>query len=198
MDAIWVVAGGSAQPAAVNIKTLTHDSHLCGRRAEPRAISAPPFPSRLCAPPGSPPFGDFPRRWICTGGLRYQAPMNRKQRRVEARLGQQGRATGSPALAQWFGAALAHQRRGSAAEAERVCREILSVDPGHAPTLHLLGLIEHQRGRSEDAIEHLRRAIERNGRDPAFHHNLGNILRARDRAAEAIACYERALTLAPG
>jgi tetratricopeptide (TPR) repeat protein len=98
----------------------------------------------------------------------------------------------------WFNAALAHQRAGRPADAERVCREILSVDPGHAQTLHLLGLIEHQRGRSEDAIEHLRRAIERNGRDPAFHHNLGNILKARDRAAEAIACYERALTLAPG
>jgi tetratricopeptide (TPR) repeat protein len=126
--------------------------------------------------------------------------MNRRQRRAEARLGKPARSVGSSAalIVGWFNAALAHQRAGRPADAERVCREILSVDPGHAQTLHLLGLIEHQRGRSEDAIEHLRRAIERNGRDPAFHHNLGNILRARDRAAEAIACYERALTLAPG
>jgi len=125
--------------------------------------------------------------------------MNRKQRRVEARLGQQGRAAGSRAapIAGWFGAALAHQRAGRAAEAGRVCREILSLDPGHAPTLHLLGLIEHQRGRSDEAIEHIRAAIMRDGRDPAFHHNLGNILRALDRLAEAIRCYERALALAP-
>ena len=70
--------------------------------------------------------------------------MNRKQRRVEARLGQRGRATGGAAapIARWFGAALAHQRGGRAAEAERVCSEILSVAPGHAQTLHLLGLIE--------------------------------------------------------
>jgi tetratricopeptide (TPR) repeat protein len=125
--------------------------------------------------------------------------MNRKQRRVEARLGQQGRAAGGPAapIARWFGAALAHQRSGRAADAERVCREILSVDPAHAQTLHLLGLIEHQRGRSESAVEHIRTAIMRDGRDPAFHHNLGNILRALDRLTEAIRCYERALALAP-
>jgi tetratricopeptide (TPR) repeat protein len=125
--------------------------------------------------------------------------MNRKQRRVEARLGQQGRAAGGAAapITRWFGAALAHQRGGRAAEAERVCSEILSVAPGHAQTLHLLGLVEHQRGRSDEAIEHIRMAIMRDGRDPAFHHNLGNILRALDRLAEAISCYERALTLAP-
>lgn len=125
--------------------------------------------------------------------------MNRKQRRAGARRGQQGGAALSTAarIAQWFGAALAHQRSGRTAEAERVCREILSLEPGHAQALHLLGLIEHQRGRSAEAIEHIRRAIMRDGRDPAFYHNLGNILRALDRLAEAIDCYERALALAP-
>jgi tetratricopeptide (TPR) repeat protein len=125
--------------------------------------------------------------------------MNRKQRRVEARLGQHGRAADNlvPPIARWFGAALAHQRGGRAADAERVCREILSVDPGHAQTLHLLGLIKHQRGRSDEGIEHIRTAIMRDGRDPAFHHNLGNILKALGRPGDSIHCYERALALAP-
>src|ERR1700730_3076020 len=124
--------------------------------------------------------------------------MNRQQRRVEARLGKQGRTAGSPVapISRWFGAALAHQRSGRAADAERVCREILSVDPGHAQTLHLLGLIEHRHGRSDEAIEHIRMAIMRDGQDPAFYHNLGNILRALDRPGEAMACYEGALALA--
>ena len=100
-------------------------------------------------------------------------------------------------IAAWFNAALAHQRGGRAGDAERVCRSILAVDPGHAPTLHLLGLIEHQRGSSDEGIEHIREAIARNGRDAAFHHNLGNILGSQGRAAEAMECYERALTLAP-
>jgi tetratricopeptide (TPR) repeat protein len=126
--------------------------------------------------------------------------MNRKQRRAGARLREQGRAVGSPAAptAGWYNAALAHQRAGRAADAERVCHQILAIDPGHAQTLHLLGLIEHQRGRSDDAIERIRTAIMRDGRDPAFHHNLGNILRARGRPAEAMTCYERAIALAPG
>jgi tetratricopeptide (TPR) repeat protein len=132
--------------------------------------------------------------------LRYQASMNRKQRRAEFRPGKQEREAGSPAapIPGWFSAALGYQRAGRAAEAERVCRQILSVDPGHAQTLHLLGLIEHQSGRSEDAIQHIRMAIARNGKDPAFHHNLGNILRAQDRPAEALTCYEHAIALAPG
>jgi tetratricopeptide (TPR) repeat protein len=124
--------------------------------------------------------------------------MNRKQRRAEARLGTHVRSAGTRApIDGWFNVALAHQRAGRPAEAERICRNILSVDAGHAQTLHLLGLIEHQSGRSDDGIEHIRRAITRNGRDPAFHHNLGNILRARDRLTEAMTCYERALALAP-
>jgi protein O-GlcNAc transferase len=56
-------------------------------------------------------------------------------------------------IAQWFNAALAHHRAGRIAEAERVCRQILVIDPDHAQTLHLLGLTEHVHGRSDDAIE---------------------------------------------
>lgn len=126
--------------------------------------------------------------------------MNRKRRRAEARLGEQGTTAGSRTapIAGWFGAALAHQRAGRVADAERLCRHILSIDPDHAQTLHLLGLIEHQRGRSDEAIERIRMAIARNGREPAFHHNLGNILNERDRPTEAMTSYERALALAPG
>ncbi len=124
--------------------------------------------------------------------------MNRKQRRAETRLGTPSRAVSalSP-IAGWLNAALAHQRAGHVEDAERLCRNILAADPGHAQTLHLLGLIQYQCGRPDEAIESIRRAIARDGRDPAFHHNLGNILRAQDRSAEALKCYERALSLDP-
>jgi tetratricopeptide (TPR) repeat protein len=124
--------------------------------------------------------------------------MNRKQRRAEAQ-GKQGRAAGGAAgpIVRWYNAALADQRAGRLAEAERICRHILVIDPDHAQTLHLLGLIEHQLGRSEVAIEHIRKAIMRSGRDPAFHHNLGNILRGQGQLAAAATSYERALALAP-
>ena len=60
-----------------------------------------------------------------------------------------------------------------------MCRHILVIDPDNAHALHLLGLIEHQLGRSDFAIERIRKAITRNSGDPVFHHNLGNILRER-------------------
>ncbi len=125
--------------------------------------------------------------------------MNRKQRRLQARPGGPNRRGGGqpPTVVGSLGIALAHQRAGRPAEAERFCRQILAVDPGQAQALHLLGLIEHQLGRSGDAIEHIRAAIARDGRDPAFHHNLGNVLNAAGRTADAISAWERALALAP-
>jgi hypothetical protein len=45
-------------------------------------------------------------------------------------------------IAQWFNAALAHHHAGRIAEAERVCRQILVIDPDHAQNLHVLGLTE--------------------------------------------------------
>src|SRR6516225_9764632 len=124
--------------------------------------------------------------------------MNRRQRRAEAQ-GKHGRAEGGPAgpIVRWLNAALADQRAGRLAEAERICRHILVIEPDHAQTLHLLGLIEHQLGHSEVATERIRKAIRRNGRDPAFHHNLGNILSEQGLLADAMGCYEQALALAP-
>ena len=59
--------------------------------------------------------------------------MNRQQRRAGARE-RAGRAAGGPVgpIAQWFNAALAHHHAGRIAEAERVCRQILVIDPDHA------------------------------------------------------------------
>jgi predicted O-linked N-acetylglucosamine transferase (SPINDLY family) len=75
--------------------------------------------------------------------------------------------------------------------------QVLSIDPDHAPSLHLLGLLAHRRGHHDAAIERITRAIAVNNRLPEFHHNLGNILRETGRASEAVTCYQQALTLAP-
>jgi tetratricopeptide (TPR) repeat protein len=93
--------------------------------------------------------------------------MSRKQRRAEA-WGQGRAAAPTGPTAQWLNAALAHQRAGRAAEAERMCRQILVIDPDHVHALHLLGLIEHQLGRSDMAIARIRKAIMRYGGDPPF------------------------------
>jgi protein O-GlcNAc transferase len=96
-----------------------------------------------------------------------------------------------------FAAALRHHQAGRLSEAERLYRQILLADPQHADALHFLGVLAHQAGRNESAVDLIGKAIAQNGRVPAFHNNLGNALKALDRFEEAVACYRRALALKP-
>ena len=70
--------------------------------------------------------------------------MNRKQRRTQAKAASKAVATASPqtiTVLQAFDTALRHHQKGRLAEAEALCRRILSADAGHADSLHLLGVI---------------------------------------------------------
>jgi tetratricopeptide (TPR) repeat protein len=93
--------------------------------------------------------------------------------------------------------ALAHHRAGRLAEAEAIYRHILTIDARHADGLHLLGMLEHQRGYHETAIEMIGQAISVSPNVAAYHSNLGTILQARGQLDEAAACFERALVLNP-
>jgi tetratricopeptide (TPR) repeat protein len=93
--------------------------------------------------------------------------------------------------------ALAHHRAGRLGEAEAIYREILETDARHADSLHLLGMIENQRGHDDAAVELIRQAIAINPNVAAYHSNLGTILQAQDKLEEAAACFERAMALQP-
>ncbi len=93
--------------------------------------------------------------------------------------------------------ALRHHRAGRLAEAEAIYRTVLADDARNADGLHLLGMIEHQFGHHEIAVEMIRQAIAINPNEAAFHTNLGTILQAQGQLDEAVACFERALTLKP-
>jgi tetratricopeptide (TPR) repeat protein len=82
-------------------------------------------------------------------------------------------------------------------EAERLYRQILEIDPNHADGLHLLGVIAHETGHSEAAVDLIRRAITRNGRVADFHCNIGTALQALGRLIEAKVHYRRAIRLNP-
>ena len=72
-------------------------------------------------------------------------------------------------------AALARHHAGQFAEAEQIYRQILEVAPNHADARHLLGLIAHQTGRSELAVECIRQAIALNPNCEGYYLNLGGI-----------------------
>jgi Tfp pilus assembly protein PilF len=88
--------------------------------------------------------------------------------------------------------ALRHHQAGRLQEADPIYRQILKSDPDHVDALHLLGVLAHQRGDNEHAIEFITRAIHLDGSQAAFHNNLGNALRSHEEFAGAIASYQRA------
>jgi len=93
--------------------------------------------------------------------------------------------------------ALKHHRQGALPEAERLYRRILTIDPRHAASLHLLGTLAHQVGRRDVAAQLIRAAINIDPRHAAFHCNLGAVLQAQGALDEAAGAYREALDRDP-
>lgn len=121
--------------------------------------------------------------------------MNRKDRRAAEKQGRSApQATpGGEVLAQ----ALGLHQTGRLSEAESLYRQILAREPNHADATHLLGVLAHQKGQHEAALELIGRAIALNNKAPQFHANRGQVLRTLGRFAEAEASYRQALALKP-
>ncbi len=100
-------------------------------------------------------------------------------------------------VSQMFDQALQHHRAGNLHQAELLYRQILEQDPRHFDALHLLGVIAHQVGRNESAVECIREALRLAPGAAEAHSNLGSALMALGRWAEAAASYRRALGLKP-
>jgi predicted O-linked N-acetylglucosamine transferase (SPINDLY family) len=100
-------------------------------------------------------------------------------------------------ISEAFELALQRHRAGRLEEAGTLYRQILAAQPNHADALHLLGVIAHQGGRHELAVEWIRKAIEANSGRLHYYLNLGNALAACADPAGAIAAYRRALALNP-
>jgi tetratricopeptide (TPR) repeat protein len=96
-----------------------------------------------------------------------------------------------------IGIGLEHHQSGRLADAERIYRRVLEVDPDNREALHLLGLIAHQVGNSALAVQLIGRAILR-GPDPYFLNNRGAALQKLGRYSDALADYDAALALKPG
>ncbi|MEO5375248.1 MAG: tetratricopeptide repeat protein [Alphaproteobacteria bacterium] len=98
-----------------------------------------------------------------------------------------------------YATASAHHREGRLAEAEPLYRAILERTPGHADSLHMLGVLACQTGHHADAADLIAAAVAAAAPPgvAAYHSNLGEALRELGRIGEAEACYRQALALAP-
>lgn len=103
----------------------------------------------------------------------------------------------APSVQAVFAAALRHHRAGQLNEAEQLYRQVLRVAPRHADALHFRGLLAHQTGRHDLAVELIDKAIAQNGRVPAFHHNRGVVLSELGKHQDAVASFRRAVAHDP-
>jgi len=93
--------------------------------------------------------------------------------------------------------AIALHRQGRLNEAEDMYRELLAADSNSADALHFPGVLKHQLGQSDLAIEYIGRAVELEPAHAGMRSNLGNVFMESGRLAAAEACYLAAIELAP-
>ena len=92
--------------------------------------------------------------------------------------------------------AVALHNTGRLAEAEKIYRDVLAKDSRNPDALQLLGLIEHQRGNNDRAVELIRKAITIRPR-AEFYVNLSQAQRALGRMADSLESTQRAVQMAP-
>ena len=90
----------------------------------------------------------------------------------------------------------AHLSAGRSLEAQLCCQQALAIDPAHADTLHLMGLISIQARQGDHAVEWLSRAIRQDPK-PLYLTTLGTALLLQGRGTDALKTFEKAVELKP-
>jgi tetratricopeptide (TPR) repeat protein len=123
--------------------------------------------------------------------------MSRRERRT---AGQKSRASpaaaGASTPAALHKAALHHKQAGRPLDAQLRCQQALILDPNHADSLHLLGLLSFDAGQYDHALEWLTRAIRQDPR-PEYLASLGNTLQRQGRHEDALKAFDKAVQLRP-
>ena len=104
----------------------------------------------------------------------------------------------SSSIPHLLSSAILHQQNGRLTEASQIYRQILAIDPHHADSLHLLGVVECQSGHLEVAANLIRSAIAIHRTSAFYYSNLGIVLHAQGNLEEAAIRYRQALVLKPG
>lgn len=90
-----------------------------------------------------------------------------------------------------------HQQAGFRSRAAKLYRRVPVGDPFHADALNLLGTISFEEGRATEAASIIEQAARANPGNAAVWGNLGGVAKHLDRLDIAVACYRRAILLAP-
>lgn len=99
----------------------------------------------------------------------------------------------APAAPDRLSEAIELHRRGQGLAAEPIYLELLAADAGHPDALHYLGLLRHQQGRDDEALDLIGRALQAVPRYTDAWNNLGNVHLRAGRFDEAETAYRAAL-----
>jgi protein O-GlcNAc transferase len=106
-------------------------------------------------------------------------------------------AMSEKAIQQSFQTALREYQQGRLVDAQTLCHLILALEPHHADTLHLLGLVVFAEKQNSQAIELIQQAIALSRDNAQYHGSLGLVFFGDGQIADAIAAYQRSLSLEP-
>lgn len=93
--------------------------------------------------------------------------------------------------------ALDNLQSGNLQQAEKLYKEILSVQPDNINALHFLGIVCYQTKNYDLAVEYIGKALQLNPTYVDAYNNLGLALQETGRINEAIMSYQKALELNP-
>jgi tetratricopeptide (TPR) repeat protein/ADP-heptose:LPS heptosyltransferase len=127
--------------------------------------------------------------------------MNRRDRRAASKssgknpgAARKASTPGTPAVL--CEAGLHHFRAQRHLDAQLCCQQALELDPDHADTLHLMGLLSLHARQYDHAVEWISRAIRQYPR-PDYLASLGTTLREQGRHDEALKVFDKAIQLSP-
>jgi tetratricopeptide (TPR) repeat protein len=123
--------------------------------------------------------------------------MKPRERRAAAKRAKTGQNTsGTAGIAPLHEAGLGHMRDGRHLDAQLCCQQVLALDPDHADTLHLMGLLSLHAGQYDHAVEWISRAIRQQPK-PDYLSSLGEALQRQGRHEEALKVFDKAVQLGP-
>jgi tetratricopeptide (TPR) repeat protein len=100
--------------------------------------------------------------------------------------------------AQKLNEALAAHRDNKMAEAEKLYRDVLALDPRHADACALLGVVVGARGDMVEAVQLVNKAVSLGPQSGLLLFHQGTVLMAAKKLPEAIAAFRRAVEAQPG
>ena len=86
---------------------------------------------------------------------------------------------------------------GKHAEAERIYRQVLALEPNNANAWCYLGIVCYDQERWDESLAAYRRAIKLQPQFPIAYNNLGNVLRQMRRIGESLAAFDESLRQNP-